>query len=61
MTEEMIKGLSDNYSLHLANARAFTMNGEIFINEDLASTADVLHELAHLLLPGLKARNQEAY
>jgi hypothetical protein len=37
------------------------MDGKIFINSDKASTADVLHELTHLLLPGLKALNPKAY
>lgn len=46
---------------NLSDARACVIDGQIYINLDLASTSDVLHELTHILLPGLKAKNQEAY
>jgi hypothetical protein len=58
--EEMID-LGTNHGIDLSGTRACVIDGKIYINIDKASTADVLHEFTHILLPGLKARNPEAY
>lgn len=53
--------LGEKHSIDFTKTRAAVIDGEIYINLDLASTADVLHELTHILLPGLKATNPELY
>jgi hypothetical protein len=55
------KALSEELGQDLSNVRGLVYNGKVYINWDIASTADVLHELTHLILPGLKASNPEAY
>jgi hypothetical protein len=55
------KALSEELGQDLSNIRGLVYNGKVYINWDIASTADVLHELTHLILPGLKASNPEAY
>lgn len=58
-----MKALSEELNTDLTNARAFAIpsKGQIFINVDKASIAEPLHELAHILMPGLKAKNPRAY
>lgn len=41
--------------------KAFIYNGEVYINGDKATSKDLLHEYAHLLLGVLKASNFELY
>jgi hypothetical protein len=55
------KALGQELGQDLSNVRGLVYNGKVYINWDIASTADVLHELTHLILPGLKASNPEAY
>lgn len=41
--------------------RAFIYEGKIYINLDLASSAEPLHEMAHLVLSSLKSQNSDLY
>jgi len=41
--------------------RAFISDGKIYINLDLASSAEPLHEMAHLVLSSIKSRNLDLY
>lgn len=45
----------------LSKHKAFIYNGEIILNEDLATEDSLMHELTHLLLGDLKANNYRAY
>lgn len=54
---QLLKATGFDYS----DARAFVMNGEVFINTDKASISDVVHEYAHLFLHGVKYDNLELY
>jgi len=40
-------------------AKAFIMNGEIYINKDLANPYDLFHEYSHILLAYLKNNKDE--
>ena len=40
-------------------AKAFIMNGEIYVNKDLANERDLFHEYTHILLGYLKNNNDE--
>lgn len=44
-----------------SNARAFVMNGEVFVNTNKASVSDVIHEYAHLFLHAVKYDNPTLY
>jgi hypothetical protein len=44
-----------------SNARAFVMNGEVYVNTDKASVSDVIHEYAHLFLHAVKYDNPTLY
>ena len=46
-----------NFSIH----RAFILNNEVYINTDKASTAEPLHEMAHLVLTALKFTDYNLY
>jgi hypothetical protein len=61
MSNEQMVEMGSDRGLNLEGTRACVIDGKIYINIDRASTADVLHEFTHILLPGLKARNPEAY
>jgi Zn-dependent peptidase ImmA (M78 family) len=41
------------------HAKAFIMNGEIYINKDLANEWDLFHEYTHILLGYLKNNKDE--
>jgi hypothetical protein len=60
-TSEEFTELGKALGVDIEGVRGFCLDGKIYINADNASTADVLHELTHMLLPGLKAANPEAY
>lgn len=45
------------FSIH----RAFILNNEVYINTDKASTAEPLHEMAHLVLTALKFTDYNLY
>lgn len=60
--QEMIqkgKELKSNFE----NVRAYAVasTNEMFINVDKASIAEPLHELSHIIMPGLKSKNPKAY
>lgn len=42
-------------------AKAFVYNGEIYINTDVATVEDPIHELMHILLGSLKSNNPTMY
>lgn len=44
-----------------SDKRAFVIDNEIVINSDLASIAEPLHELTHILLPMIRKSNIEGY
>ena len=46
---------------HLDTAKAFIYKDEIYINSDLASIEDPIHEILHLILGTFKANNPELY
>lgn len=43
------------------HTKAFILNGEIYINMDVADIDAPLHEMSHLLLGGIKFQNPELY
>ena len=43
------------------SAKAFILNGEIYINIDKATSSDVIHEYSHLILGIMKAQNMKQY
>lgn len=45
----------------LTNHNAFIYEGQIYLNEDLATEDSLIHELSHLLLGDLKVNNPRAY
>ena len=51
----------NSIGVDLSNARGLAYNGEIYINLDKASVADALHELGHLIVPGLQSLNSKAW
>ena len=62
LTNDEMISLGEKYKSDFSNSRAFALStGEIFINVDKASIAEPLHELAHIIMPGLKAKNPKAY
>ena len=46
---------------YAGRTNAFIYNGEIYLNVDRATTADSLHEFAHLMMGSLKRTNPELY
>lgn len=46
---------------NIVDAKAFILNGQIYINIDNASANDVIHEYAHLALGILRAQNPNLY
>lgn len=60
-----IKDLSNNkWKDIIPNAslvKAFVYNGEIFINTDLATVEDQIHELMHIFLGGVRYTNPDVY
>lgn len=56
-----VAALSKQTGHDYSNARAFVMNGEVFVNLDKASVSDVVHEYAHLFLHAVRYDNPELY
>lgn len=60
-----LKDFSIKHSLGIENklhtTKAFVYNGEIYINTSAADASDLFHELAHILLGIIKAKNFEVY
>lgn len=46
---------------YAGRTNAFIYNGEIYLNVDRATTADSLHEFAHLIMGSIKRTNPELY
>jgi hypothetical protein len=42
-------------------AKAFILNGEIYVNIDKASNKDLMHEYGHLVIGLLKHKNIQSY
>ena len=53
------KGLGIEDKLH--TVKAFVYDGEIYINASAADASDLFHELSHILLGVIKAKNPEVY
>ena len=60
-TNDEMQQLGEKFNIKLGDVRGFAVDGAVYINIDKASTADYLHEMTHILLPGLKQMNPEAY
>lgn len=62
---DALKDFSIKHSLGIENklhtTKAFVYNGEIYINTSAADASDLFHELAHILLGIIKAKNFEVY
>lgn len=43
------------------SAKAFILNGQIYINIDQANSGDLIHEYSHLILGIMKAKNMKQY
>lgn len=56
-----IAELYDEPDRNFSNAKAFVLGKEIVINSDLASMAEPLHELGHMVLLGMKSTDTELY
>lgn len=61
LTDEEMNELGDQLSIDLSTARGLAHNNEIYINGDTASTAEALHEMGHLIFPGLKSMNPQLW
>lgn len=46
---------------YAGRTNAFIYNGEVYLNVDRATTADSLHEFAHLIMGSMKRTNPELY
>lgn len=57
--------ITNNYSakilIGIDTAKAFVYNGEIYVNIDRATNADVIHEYGHLILGTIKQCNYSLY
>lgn len=53
--------ISERFSDIEGTVKAFIENGKIYINGDIATSQDLIHEYAHLLLGILKAKNFSVY
>lgn len=54
---DSFKGVIPN----VGRTNAFIYNGEIYLNVDRATTADSLHEFAHLIMGSIKRTNSDLY
>ena len=61
LTSEEIAGIYDTDEVIFSNSRAFVFKNEIVINSDLASLAEPLHELTHMILPIIKINDPILY
>lgn len=61
LTSKEIAEIYNTDSRNLSNSRAFVIGNEIIINSDLASIAEPIHELTHMILPILKGENIVEY
>lgn len=61
LDSDEISVIFDNENNIFSDKRAFVYNGEIVLNSDLASLADPLHELTHVILGEMKINNLGEY
>ena len=54
LTSEEIAAIYDKDGVIFSNSRAFVFKDEIILNSDMASLAEPLHELTHMILPIIK-------
>jgi len=60
-TEEINKKFGTILGDDVSRTRAFIYEGIVYINLDLASTAEPLHEMGHLILESIKKSNYDLY
>lgn len=61
LSNEDMMSLGSQLEIDLSTARGLAHNNEIYINVDKASTAEALHEMGHLVFPGLMAMNPKLW
>lgn len=61
LNSEDIANIYDTQNNKLSHNRAFVSGKDIVINTDLASMADPLHELGHIVLAGMKSTDPDLY
>lgn len=61
LDENSIKDLGKKLELDLSKARGLVFDNKIYINGDTASVAEAFHELGHIIMPGLKSLNPQAW
>lgn len=61
LTSEEIASIYDTDGIVFSNSRAFLFKDEIILNSDLASLAEPLHELTHMILPIIKKDDAVLY
>lgn len=53
--------LSNQFGIDFSEARAFNIDGNIFINLDKASIEEPLHEIMHLLIASMRGNDSDVY
>lgn len=61
LSDDAMMELGNSLEIDLSTARGLSHDNKIYINSDKASTAEALHEMGHLIFPGLRAMNPELW
>lgn len=61
LTAEELRSSMDLLVPDASDTRAFVYNGVVYINSDLASTAEPIHEMGHIIMASLQNNNPELY